>query len=446
MLAKSIRRIVPQGIYLRSALILLLPVMTVFCVVCIVFIQRHFDKVTRQMVGNLVPEIILLVNRIDGAIDLEEASEAVDSIAKALNIEVVLDPDQLRNVSTEWQFLDITGRVIEETLTASIQQIGNVEIGRIDGHRMVRMDIDTRHGNVYFVVWRSAVSASNPHQLLVIVGFTAILMTAVAFIFLQNQLRPIRRLAKASQAFGKGESIDFTPSGATEIRSAGEAFLEMRDRIEHNVAQRTLFLLSISHDLKTPLTRITLALHLLKKEQQVDELLQDVKAMTQMVDEFLDFVKGNVREDTEAADPIGIARRVVRAANGNGLSIELKITNDFPKDLIVSLRPLAIQRALTNLIENSRSFANAAILTMEFLPKEIRYIVEDDGPGIPIDLREEAKRPFTRLDTARGQNEWGGVGLGLSIAHNIAIEHGGSLELGSSPKLGGLKAEIVLPI
>lgn len=440
------RHLVPQGIYLRSALILLLPVITVSLVVFIVFVQRHFDKVTRQMVSNLVPEINMLVELVDNAADRDAAIEAVSEIANSLRIRVEFDTGTLPEASTERQLFDFTGSVVDETLTASIPNIVAVDLRRIDGYRMVRMDIETRFGIVHFIVWRSTVSASNPHQLLVIVGFTAILMTTVSIVFLRNQLRPIRRLAKASEAFGRGQAFHFSPSGAAEIRSAGEAFLEMRDRIERHVAQRTLMLSSISHDLKTPLTRMTLALHLLEKSKEVDDILRDVEAMEQMVDEFLDFVKGNEGEALAMTDPIGIARSVVSATNVEGISIDLEISNGIPEDLSVSLRPLAIRRALTNLIENSRKFANAVTLRIECLPNEFRYIVEDDGPGIPKEFREEAIRPFERLDRARSQNKGGGVGLGLAIAQDVAIGHGGTLELGSSPSLGGLKAAIVLPI
>ena len=196
----------PQGIYPRTALILLLPVITLSLVVFIVFVQRHFDKVTRQMVSNLVPEINLLIGLIDGAADREAAEKAVSDIAEALRIRVEFDSNALPKVSTDKQFFDLTGHVVDETLSASIPKIAAVDLRRIDGYRMVRMDIETEnYGIVHFIVYRSSVSASNPHQLLVIVGFTAILMTAVSFVFLRNQLRPIRKLAKASEAFGKGD-------------------------------------------------------------------------------------------------------------------------------------------------------------------------------------------------------------------------------------------------
>ena len=157
---------------------------------------------------------------------------------------------------------------------------------------------------------------------------------------------------------------------------------------------------------------MTLALHLLEKSKEIEDLLSDVEAMEEMVDEFLEFVKGNAGEALAITDPVGIARSVVNASGGDGLAIGLDVASGVPDDLFVSLRPRAIHRALTNLVENSRKFAHSATLRIECLPDEIRYVLEDDGPGIPKEFRKEAVRPFTRLDRSRGQNDGGGVGLG----------------------------------
>jgi two-component system osmolarity sensor histidine kinase EnvZ len=292
------------------------------------------------------------------------------------------------------------------------------------------------------VVARRRLSASNPHQLLVIMASTGILMTGLAYLFLRNQLRPIRRLARAAEDFGKGRTVPYRPAGATEVRSAGRAFLEMRGRIESQIEQRTMMLSGVSHDLRTPLTRMRLGLSMLDETQDVKDIERDVEEMEGLLDTFLDFARGEALDDPAEADPVQLARAVVEdAARGGGaISYEGPATVE-----PVLMRPKAIHRALVNLVSNALRYGDRAVLSVDVEEQGLRFSVEDDGPGIPAELRGDAVQPFLRLDSARNQDRGSGVGLGLAIANDIARRHGGTLRLGDSAALGGLRVDLILP-
>jgi two-component system osmolarity sensor histidine kinase EnvZ len=272
--------------------------------------------------------------------------------------------------------------------------------------------------------------------------FTGILMTGLAYLFLRNQLRPIRRLATAAEAFGKGRMVPYKPAGAEEVRSAGRAFLDMRARIESQIEQRTMMLSGVSHDLRTPLTRMRLGLSMLDGEQGVEELERDVDEMEGLLDTFLDFARGEALDDPAASDPAALARDVVEAAQRAGGSVSYEGPDDAPD---VQMRPKAVRRALGNLVSNALRYGKTAVVSVTLLDNALTFVVEDDGPGIPPESRGDAVLPFLRLDTARNQDRGSGVGLGLAIANDIARRHGGTLRLGDSARLGGLRVDLVLP-
>ncbi len=272
--------------------------------------------------------------------------------------------------------------------------------------------------------------------------FFGLFMTWVAYIFLRNQLKPIRRLALASEAFGKGQVVEYHPSGATEVRSAGRAFLDMRGRIEAMIEQRTLMLSGVSHDLRTPLTRMKLGLSMLEQDGDVAALLRDVEEMEALLATFLDFARGEALDDPVLTDPVALAGRIVGDAKRIGGRVALAAPD---RAVPVLLRPQAVRRCLSNLLSNALRYGSTARLTVVLTERAIRFTVEDDGPGIPPERRAEALMPFARLDAARNQDKGSGVGLGLAIARDIAQRHGGSLSLRDSADLGGLRVDLVLP-
>jgi len=264
-------------------------------------------------------------------------------------------------------------------------------------------------------------------------------MTVIAYIFLRNQLRPITKLAKAAEDFGKGRPVSYRPRGALEVRAAGRAFLDMRARIDRQIEQRTLMLSGVSHDLRTPLTRLRLGLSLLPEDAEVAALQKDVAEMERMVDEFLSFVRGDAMEGSSPTDVVALIEGVL-ARSGAGVHLAGVSGGAEP----VQMRPQAVARAVENLVSNARRFADRVEVRLDYQDRSLRIIVEDNGPGIPEAQREEALRPFTRLDVSRDPNRGGGVGLGLSIASDIALSHGGALRLSKSERLGGLRADLVL--
>ncbi|WP_343078731.1 ATP-binding protein [Ostreiculturibacter nitratireducens] len=432
-----LKQLMPRGLYGRAALILIVPIVTIQLVVSIVFLQRHFEGVTRQMTESVTLEISFLEAQVDESADLVTAREAVSHVAAALAFEVAL-PAEGEPVSAR-AFYDFSGREVGRVLAERFPTLLAVDLSNT---RMVALWLDTRHGPMRLAFDRRRVSASNPHQLLVLMVVTGLLMTLIAFIFLRNQLRPIRRLARAAEAFGRGRTLPYKISGATEVRAAGMAFLDMRSRIERQIEQRTLMLSGVSHDLRTPLTRLKLSLSLLDEDAEVAAMKRDVEDMERLLDEFLDFARGDALEgETEEVDPAALVAEVVLRAQRSGQPVEVGAVEGSGN---VGMRPHAIARALENLIGNAVRYGSRAVVSVAITERAVRIAVEDDGPGIPKERREEALRPFTRLDAARNQDRGPGVGLGLSIAADIARSHGGTLRLGDSEALGGLRAEIVL--
>ena len=441
-----LKRIMPRGLYGRAALILFLPIVVVTIVVTVMFLQRHFEDVTRQMTFGMTREIALVAQRIDAAPDLAAAREAALREALPLGLEVTLPAE--RPAIDRHDFFDLSGRVVIEELHQRVPHVQGVDL---DQRREVRVALQSRFGPYEMVFPRARVSASNPHQLLVLMIGTSLLMTAIATIFLRNQLRPIKRLARAAEEYGKGRIIPYRPGGASEIRSAGTAFLEMRARIERQNEQRKQMLSGVSHDLRTPLTRLRLGLSMLSPDaapepDEIAALESDVAALGRMVDAFLDHARDAAQDaPPEAVPALSFVRGIVADAQRGGQAVKL---GNLQGDLAgrATFRQDSLRRAVENLIGNAVRYGEHAEVEAALGPSYFRISVEDDGPGIPPESRSEALKPFTRLDAARNQNQGQeGVGLGLSIAADIARAHGGQLRLVEGERLGGLRAEIVIP-
>ncbi|MEN8840070.1 MAG: ATP-binding protein [Octadecabacter sp.] len=433
---KWLKHYLPRSLYGRAALILVLPVVTLQLVISIGFVQRHFEKVTDQMTRSVVLDLQYVQNAVHGAADLANVTVIVDRIAAPLGLTLTVPASDMPT-SGDRRWYDLTGSVVERTLHASLDGLGPVILPNTS---VVELWFEGTHGpmKIEFARWR--VSASNPHQLLVWLIVLGALMTLIAYFYLRNQLRPIKRLAAASTEYGRGRVVPYHPSGANEVRAAGHAFLDMRNRIERQTQTRTMMLSGVSHDLRTPLTRLRLGLGMMD-EEEVAPLVRDVDDMQGLLDAFLDFARGDAEGEAEMVDPIALAAAILADGERMGQAVTAGVMDG---DGDVALRPLAIRRALENLIGNALRYGGNARLSVSMTPKALVFCVEDDGPGIPADQRDDAVRPFTRLDPARNQDRGTGVGLGLAIVEDIARAHGGVLRLGESADMGGLKAEIVM--
>ena len=431
---KWIKSYMPKRLYYRAALILVFPVVFLQLIVSIVFIQRHFEGVTVQMTRTVVAELDLITEVIerDGAV-------AAQQIARSLGMSMSI-VSQETNFLERRRIYDLTGLVVRRELL-SLPEILNVDL---PDNRKVNARI--RSGKEYFDLQfsRRRVSASNPHQLIVYLLVFGAFFTVIAFFYLRNQLRPITRLADAAEAFGLGENVPYDPSGALEVRAAGQAFLDMRERIQRHLKQRTMILSGVSHDLRTPLTRLKLGLSFLPEEQR-EPLEKDVEDMNLLLNEFLDFAKQDNETDlpTEDINPTVLVNELIENFRRTGIQIESigEIGNNLFK-----LKPFPIKRALENLINNADRYGQKILIEKKIENNFLIFSVHDDGPGIDEAHYDEVLQPFTRLDPSRNQNRGSGVGLGLPIAKEIAEGQGGSLKLSKSDILSGLNAALIIPI
>ena len=434
-----LKRYMPRGIYARAALILLLPVVIIQLVVTVLFAQRHFEGVTHQMTDTMLREFRLVLAVIDDIAAPAVVRNEVQDRLGPLMITVLPVPDGEVPQTNRMVWYDYSGRVIVQRFEEMLPGFRAIDL---TNNRAVRTFVETANGAFEMRFDRRRISASNPHQLFVYTIFFGVVMTVIAFIYLRNQLRPITRLAHVAEAFGRGRHLPYAPAGADEVRSAGTAFLDMRSRIERQIEQRTLMLSGVSHDLRTPLTRLRLGLSMLD-EDEASPLTEDVDDMQRMLDEFLNFAKGSAEGEPEEIDPHDMVAEIVEQAQRAGRNVTL-LEPEGDGSGMVTLRKVAMRRAVDNLISNAVRYGARAEVSVLFTDKTLRIRVEDDGPGIPENRRDEATRAFTRLDPARNQDRGGGVGLGLAIATDIARAHGGTLRLGESTRMSGLRADIVI--
>ncbi|WP_282157857.1 ATP-binding protein [Shimia thalassica] len=435
MTFRWLKHYMPRSLYGRAALILILPVITLQLVVSVAFIQRHFEGVTRQMSNAAAREINLIVETVNLADDTTERASDLAFLSDVLNAGISYQDDSAIEDRRRWY--DFSGIVIDRIFSTRIPGYRGIDLPDND---FVNVFVDSDLGLLKVQFDRRRVSASNPHQLLVSMVFFGGLMTLIAYFYLRNQLRPITRLSTAAEAFGKGRNIPYSPNGAIEVRAAGNAFLDMRSRIERQIEQRTMMLSGVSHDLRTPLTRLKLGLSLIE-EEEAELLLQDVDEMERLLDVFLSFARDAKEGDPEEVDPFALVERIVQDSARSGHDVTLVSCEGSG---VASFRVVGVRRAIENIIGNAVRYGSKAEVSVVMTDKYLRIRVEDDGPGIPEDAREEAQKPFTRLDPARNQNKGTGVGLGLAIAADVARAHGGVLRLGTSETLGGLRADIVI--
>lgn len=432
-----LKNYMPRSLYGRAALILISPVVTLQLVVSLVFIQRHFEGVTEQMSRGVALELRYLLDEMQGLPTQAGALNAVRDATESLNYDFSYVSDAQLPAQDLRRWYDFSGIVVVRSLNENLQELRRVEM---PDDRHIFVYTDTKLGLLKIGFDRPRVSATNPHQLLVNMLFFGVLMTVISFFYLRNQLRPITRLGHVAEAFGRGQTLPYHASGAVEVRAAGNAFLAMRARIERQIEQRTMMLSGVSHDLRTPLTRLKLGLSMLEDEDR-EPLERDVEDMRRLLDEFLNFASGSAEGEQELSDPARLMQLAIEDAVRMEMAVKMLKVEAGPH---VMLNPLSMRRALDNLIGNAVRYGTLAQVSVLRTEKTVTFRVEDDGPGLAEDLYGAAVKPFVRLDPARNQDKGTGVGLGLAITNDIARAHGGSLRFSKSDTLGGLRADIVI--
>ena len=447
MTQNPIKRYLPKSLLGRAILILLFPIIFIEIVVGIAFIQRHFEQVTNQMSEGIAFEILYIQNEAENGIKNKlpdkELIKKISNLGKKFGFKVNLSKKNKLTRSTKIDFVDLSGKIFVKNLKEKIDKKSTFDLSN---PRKVYIQVLLEKGFLEFQISRKRISASNPHQLLVLMLFVTVLLVLLSLIILKNQIRPIGKLAKAAEAFGKGQFVEFKPGGSDEVRRAGIAFLAMRARIERQIKQRTQMLSGVSHDLRTPLTRLKLSLTLEKKSTEIKEMLEDVNSMEAMLDEFLEFSKSNIKEKSQKVVINDFIKTIVNRNKKHFKNIDLLISKSLEKGFSMKLRINGVKRAIQNIIDNSITYGKKVIIKINKDKNNLVFEFEDDGIGIDEKNYEKAFRPFSRLDESRNQNNHSGVGLGLSIANDVVRMHGGQITLYKSLDLGGLGVRIRIPI
>jgi two-component system osmolarity sensor histidine kinase EnvZ len=431
-----IKRVLPRTMFGRSLLIVVMPLILLQAIATWVFYDRHWAAVSWRLSAAVAGDVGLLVDALKLAASPAETAQLLESAKAQTDLDIAIEhPKSLPPISSA------TGTLIGDQLNQALQSRLNQPF-RIDllddGGAEIKVQLSD--GVMSVGVPRNRLSSSTTYIFVMWMLGSSLVLLAVATVFLRNQVKSLRRLAEAADSFGKGLAVpSFKVEGAVEIRRAAIAFMTMRDRLQRQVRQRTQMLAGVSHDLRTPLTRMKLALELLGNDPTVAELKSDVAEMEHMVHGYLDFVRG---EGTEASVETDISLLIEDlAADLRREGTPLTVTP--PPEFVMPVRPNALRRCLANLIGNARRHATHVWLTGLVAADGIDILVDDDGPGIPPANRARVFRPFVRLDASRNPLT-GGVGLGLTIARDVARSHGGDIRLETSPQ-GGLRARVHLP-
>ena len=435
--ANTIRRIMPRSLLWRGLLMILVPLVLLQVVTLRVFYGSHLDVVSRRLSSAVAGEIahtITLMQRFPG-------QENTDWILEDARRHFGLGIRMIRNGALPGgPRVNVIGPMdddLDDALRAQLTMPFFMDWA--SDTRVVIVQVQVADGIVTFEAPRKRLYTSTVYLFVLWVVGSAALLFGIAALFMRNQVRAIRRLAKAAEDFGIGRDVgSIRPEGATEVRQAAAAFNRMQDRIRRFLSQRTEMLAGVSHDLRTPLTRLRLSLEMLpateEMEPDIHEMTADVQEMERMIGAYLAFARGEGTEQAEQVDLSALLDDIAARARRTGANVTLAV----PSGLVLALRVDAVRRAVTNLVENAHRHAQRMVLSAEVQGRSILVTVDDDGPGIPEDRRESVFRPFESATE-------GGTGLGLTIARDIVRAHGGDIALGISP-LGGLRAQVRLPV
>ena len=400
---RKFKDVLPKGLYSRSLLIIIIPVVVLQGILTFVFLDRHWQLVTRKLSSAVASEIATFIDVVP-SLGLNKVIELSERFYDA---EVNYIPNQklINNIPKPIN-------LVENTLSKELSKNMNNSFW-VDAHtyeKRVIVQIEKKEGIYEFIIPRRNVYATNSHIFLVWMVISSLLLVSVAVIFMRQQIKPIEKLSKAAQQFGLGKKMEnFKPSGATEVRRAAEAYLKMQERIERFIEQRTLMLAGVSHDLRTPLTRLKLQIEMLSDDKTNIELLSDVNEMQKMLENYLDFAEDVTREKATKTDLKKMINEIIDSESSKSKTIEFNIKNDEP--IFFECRTIAMKRCITNLLNNACSYGDRIRIALEKKKDVIDISIEDNGPGIDKSDYDKAIKPFIRLDSSRNQNI-PGSGLG----------------------------------
>ena len=438
-IARWLNSVMPKGLYARALLIIIAPMVILQSVVAFVFMERHWNVVTQRLSASVVQDIAALIDIYRGYPQDADRAQIRRIAQERLGLVVDFLPLTDMPPPGPKPFFSLLDQALSEELRKQIGRPYWIDAVGKSALLEIRVQLDNTVMRVF--ARRSAAYVSNSEIFLLWMVGTSTVLLIVAIIFLRNQIKPILRLADAAESFGKGREVpNFRPRGAREVRRAAAAFIEMKTRVERAMEQRTAMLAGVSHDLRTVLTRFKLELALIEGTPEVDAMKKDVDEMARMLEAYLAFARGDSGETAAPTDMAAFLEELRSDAERHGH----KATVVFHGPPVVAVRPAAFKRCLANLVSNAARHAPSLAITGHRDHRYLTVTVDDDGPGIPVALREEVFKPFLRLDDARNQDE-GGTGLGLAIARDIARSHGGDITLGESP-LGGLRATVRVPV
>lgn len=432
-----VKRLLPRTMFGRSLLIVVVPLILLQAIATWVFYDRHWSAISWRLAAGVAGDIGLLIDALKLAHSPAQAARLLEDAAALADLDVSLRPGAALSTPAP-----APGSLLEDQLSQAMQ--GRVaqpyRIAAADDPRGVRIEVQLPESVLAIEVPRKRLYSSTTYIFVMWMAGSSLVLLAVATVFLRNQVKSLRRLAAAADGFGKGRPVPFFKvEGAAEIRQAAHAFMTMRDRIERQIRQRTQMLAGVSHDLRTPLTRMKLALELLGDDPAVEELKSDVAEMEHMVHGYLDFARGEGAEEPVETDISLLLDDIAAAMRREGTPLSVAAG----PECVMPVRPHALRRCLGNLIGNARRHGRHVWLTGVAAADGIDILVDDDGPGIAAADRGRVFRAFVRLDASRNRST-GGVGLGLTIARDVARSHGGDIRLETSPQ-GGLRARVHLP-
>lgn len=438
----SLKTFLPRTLFGRSLIIMVTPVLLIQIIAAYVFFDRHWSKMTERLAYAVAGEIAVVAAKIEEDPEPDKIRSIAQAGAQYLSLLIsyepgaVIAPEDLGYTSPS-----LITRKLASALDKQVRRPYRIAIDTDENWIEIRVAL--KDGVLTVSPPQRRLFSSTGYVFLLWMILSSIILLGISVLFMRNQIRPIRRLAIAAERIGKGRDLPatFKPEGAREVRQASKAFIDMHDRIKRQIAQRTAMLAGVSHDLRTPLTRLKLQVAMMGNTPDTEAMRNDIVDMERMLNAYLDFVRGEGGEASSRVDLKDVLDRIVQSTRRTGAVIEFEAEGD----LSIPLRALAFERCLNNIIGNARKYARSIWVRAERQDTDtILITVDDNGPGIPEDQMEDVFKPFVRVDKSRNATT-GGVGLGLSIAQDIVHSHGGEINLAKSPH-GGLRVVISLPV